>query len=218
MKVKSGIIFFAVFAISMQLSSQTMFDVFLALPDSAVYSTQVEQRQFMVNGYKESDFSYVEEKEVYLLIDTVDHKNGYMSMSGGLECFWEMCYWNLDKNNKLVAVNSLCCGPLCYTDMLVFFSWDGKKLTQLNTSEIIPEIWADFFKKNQAETEKLFGGDEGTMSSLLFNLPQEGLNIKAFFTLWELPELQKEYFYGNTMMLQWNKGTFTKSEIFWEEE
>ncbi len=218
MKSKLILLLTGLLIICIESRSQTLFDIFLELPDSAIYGTPDDARQIMVSGYRTSDFSNVEEKEIYLLIDTADHKNGYMSMSGGLECLWEMCYWNMDKGSKLVAVNSLCCGPLCYTDMLVFYNWDGKKLTQLATENIIPDVWSDFFKKDQTETEKLFGVEEGTMSSLLFNLPRQGLDIKAFFTLWELPDLQKEYFYGNTIMLQWNKGTFKKGEIFWELE
>lgn len=217
-KIISSIAVLVFILFSLQGNSQSMFDIFLNLPDSALFGTSTDLKQVMLDGYKNNNIDYTQKLDLYYVIDTIDHKNGYMSVSGGMECHWEMCYWNISKEKKLVAVNILCCGPQCYTELLAFYHYDGQTLTPLSTSDIIPDVWPDFFKGDVIETENKFAGDEGTMSALLFNLPQEGTSIKAFFTLWETEIIQHEYFNGNAMMLQWNSGTFKKDKLFWDND
>lgn len=95
-------------------------DIFLLLPNDALPmdGISVANRKLLLNnigGEGAWDISSTP-------IDVCDVKNGYLSLTG-METGWEMCYWNLKDDRKLVAVNDK---AETGSEIRIFFYQNGK--------------------------------------------------------------------------------------------
>ncbi len=193
-------------------------DAFLAIPDSAVWGTTQEQRQIMLDGYQADDISFFMNGEAPYHIDIVDSVHNYMALLGNLECLWELKCWNLKQGEILIGVNILCCPWNCQTDMLAFYSYDGKNIKEVNKEDIIPNVWPEFFKGDMLETETKFAGDTGILSSILYRFSEEGDDIKVLFDFLESEDTLHTYFNGNVIDFTWDSGQFKKGNVRWDSE
>ena len=72
--------------------------------------------------------------------DVVDMKNGYIRyMKIGAEAAYQVTYWNLNDNSKLIATELWTCGPVC-SSYLSFEKYQNGIYESLENQEIIPEI------------------------------------------------------------------------------
>ncbi|MFZ6014424.1 MAG: hypothetical protein ACOYXT_29060 [Bacteroidota bacterium] len=197
------------------LCGQNLFDLYTMLPDGAAMGDKTVRAQ-MIKDHKAgvSDLNKVPYR-----FETVDEKNGFLSITGAFEGSWEMCYWNLG-GDKLIAVYEQSCGPVCGVEKFNFYLLKGEKLTPQNTEVIIPgykTIYNDFLLRNAEQTKKELEASDIT-ATLLFKIPRQGKNILALFGNEDSDETYAKYSKGNRMVLKWANGKFVKDKIYWEKQ
>lgn len=176
------------------------------------------EREQMIENYKKGNTSL---KDVHYRFDIVDEANGFLSVTGAMEGKWEMCYWNLPDNKRLIAVYFQGCGPVCYIEEFQFFHFDGNKktFTPVDREIIIPgykSIYDNFLLKDLTETRAQLKKDD-VIATLLFRIPRKGKEIIAMFGNEESAGVYAKYAKGNRMTLTWDNGTFKKGKIYWEK-
>jgi hypothetical protein len=218
--MKSNFVFFVlffVFFVSFGQKMPLLHRMFLQLPQSAVLWSVEDDAPLMLQCYIDKNIDAQIEKRCYSIIDTIDLLNGYMRVSI-ISGFWEMCFWSLeDKTKRLVSVTHGSCGPMCGSDELLFYIYENEEFAQLNTEDIIPDVWQFLVIKHpQEEDEDLI--QQAAFSPLIYSLPQQGKNIVVYFEIWEGEEIVKEFFFGNAVELKWDNGVFKKGRVFWDNQ
>lgn len=207
------IIFFQLTAIS--LSAQTLFDIYLMLPNKVGLGDQ-PTRELMIKNYRAGNKSL--EGNLNYRFDTVDERNGFLSVTGAMEGQWEMCYWNIE-NEKLIAIYFQGCGPVCYIEEFKFFILQDNKLLEQKTEDIIPgyaTLYDDFFINYSENTTKELK-EKDIIATLLFKIPRKGKDIIALFGNEDSKETYSKFSKGDRMILKWDNGKFRKDKIYWSE-
>jgi hypothetical protein len=203
-------------AFALPSTGQALFNMYLLLPDEAA-TIDLATREKMVENFKEGH--HAADDDVYFFFETVDHRNGFLQVAGAMEGAWEMCYWNLEGGKKLIAVHHLGCGPVCGTNFLGFFLLEGNRLVQQPTEEIIPgylTLYQEFFKAYSAELEDELS-EKDIIASFIIQIPRSGKDILVLFGNEGEKEVYAGFAKGDRRRLLWEKGKFTKGEIFWSE-
>jgi hypothetical protein len=207
------IIFFQLTTLS--LSAQTLFDIYLMLPEKVGLGDR-STRELMIKNYHAGDKSL--QGNINYRFDTVDERNGFLSVTGAMEGQWEMCYWNTQRN-KLIAIYFQGCGPVCYIEEFKFFILQDNKLFEQKIENIIPgykSIYNDFFIDYSENTKKELR-EKDIIATLLFKIPRKGKDIIAFFGNEDSKETYSKFSKGDRMLLKWDNGKFIKDKIFWSE-
>lgn len=207
------IIFFQLTAIS--LSAQTLFDIYLMLPNKVGLGDQ-PTRELMIKNYRAGNKSL--EGNLNYRFDTVDERNGFLSVTGAMEGQWEMCYWNIE-SEKLIAIYFQGCGPVCYIEEFKFFILQDNKLLEQKTEDIIPgyaTLYDDFFINYSENTTKELK-EKDIIATLLFKIPRKGKDIIALFGNEDSKETYSKFSKGDRMILKWDNGKFRKDKIYWSE-
>ena len=200
---------------TLSLSGQTLFDIYLMLPDKVGLGDGTK-RELMIKKYKAGDKTLG--NNLHYRFDKVDEKNGFLSVTGIMEGHWEMCYWNTD-GKKLIAVYFQGCGPVCYIEEFKFFLFQDNKLYEQDIENIIPgyqTIYSDFFI-NYSENIKKELNEKDITATLLFKIPREGKDIIALFGNEDSKENYSTFSKGDRMILKWDNGKFIKGKIFWNK-
>ncbi|MFH1198116.1 MAG: DUF3256 family protein [bacterium] len=213
------IIVIILFLFSGSVFCQNIIDYFILVPDSVCILNQSERKQ-LVENYHKGRNEYFQEGAYKFLFDVFDTKNGYLKIIGPFEGSWEMCYWNLKNENKLIAVNEIGCGPIC-DSRLTFFEYSQNKLRGLPYNSIMPPIdytdCYDMEKIKKNNSAKHFEAlKEQLYPAWTYSLPQKGKNIIVNFELVEDFDAGKyKIFYrstSNQLELIWNDGQFLKGD------
>ena len=149
-------------------SAQTLYDIYLMLPDKVALGDRVAREQ-MIKNYQTGNKKLGD--KLYYRFDIVDEKNGFLNVTGGFEGIWEMCYWNLGKK-KLIAVYHQGCGPVCYIKEFKFFTLQNGKIELLEIEDIIPgykTLYEDFFIDYSDNRQKKLR-DNDMLNTGVFNL------------------------------------------------
>jgi len=199
--------------VNMNTHSQTVLDYFLMVPDS-VNILDNSGRKKMVDFYNKR----LEHPNELYRFDTVDIKNGYLSIGGAFNGSWEMCYWNKSNGNKIIGISLISCGPVCWSENS-FYEYSKGKIIALKTDSILPKIDnEDFYdismiKSNNSRDDFIKIQKEFRFGET-YHLPQQGLNITVYFE--QIDDIDKEkykIYYKknyNQMTLIWNDGHFIK--------
>jgi|GEM_PF-1748009 hypothetical protein len=222
MKIRNTILLLLTLFVNTYTFSQNIIDFFQELPDTAIRQLTKEQRKKIVkysldnNSYDDAIEDLKKEGNSYAF-SKVDIQNGFLEMVGYFEGFFQMCYWNLNNGEKLIAVYEQGSGPIGYVEHFAFFIFNGKEYQPVNINDIIPNIEQDFFRDNYESNKKKMEKDE-VVASLLFELPRQGKNIVVKWGNKETQETYQKYnIVGNRMDLIWNDGKFRKGKIYWKE-
>lgn len=108
-----------------------------------------------------------------------DVRNGYLSLVGGFEGVWEMCFWNTKDQGKLLAVNNRQCGPVCST-RLFFYRLDPDENLQPDTSlrlELENQLTSADFYYTERMGERELSILRSPADYIVFNLPRLGRDI-----------------------------------------
>ncbi len=201
-------------------NSQNILDFFRTLPEDAFLFPSIEERQSIADFYdKNKNIEYSSdiliENDLKAWFEIIDIPNGYLRLLGFFEGHIEVCYWKTGHGNQLIAIYNEACGPDCYVMDFSFWLFDGTEYVQLETSNIVPYIYEDFFIGNiDKAIEEMDKNDINY--NLLFVLPQNGKNIIALFGDTHDAEKYKKHLKGNKMELIWNDGKFKKGKISWK--
>ena len=150
-----------------------------------------------------------------------DTANGYMSIDGAFMGGWEMCYWNTENSNKLVAVTYWGCGPVCSTSKLQFYKYSDGNLNEISLYTVIPkikEINIKMFVKEgiiENDTEPLFK----RQYSDVYRLPRKGKNIVCEYQWSEYFDIKyiREKLKGDVLELKYINGKFEFGSVFFNE-
>lgn len=197
-------------------SAQTLFDIYLKLPAKGALGDE-KTRQQMISNYKKG--VKTTGSEINYRFDVVDENNGFLSVTGGIEGIWEMCYWNLDDGKKLVAVYYQGCGPVCYIESFKFYHLQDGKLVEQEKNTIIEgydTLYENFFLDYSEKLKKELK-DQEIIATLLFRLPRNGKDIIALFGNEYSKEIYSEFSKGDRMLLKWDNGKFKKDKIYWSK-
>ncbi len=184
--------------------AQQLTELFLGLPDSAVMNLSRKEREKIVKG----------QHSLYKL-SVNDPKNGYLKMTGAFEGHFEMCYWNKEKNIKLVGIYEEACGPKCQINRFDFYEFDGKSFKAGQKNKIVSLKFEDFIKGDKTTAKKALSKQE-IEEVVLFELPRTGLSIKAKLDEEVTEKNFSKYFQGNRVVLDWKNGTFIIQKFYWE--
>lgn len=130
-------------------------------------------------------------KEEYLKdqLDTIDSRNGYMSVSffgEGESSSWQYVYWNLSDGRKLFGVNEIVHDFIgnTYTNFFEFKAFNENKWESFDIGDLA-DLVADGRSKTVEALQstdlvsQLFPNDEiAQATSFLLRLPQRGKDIK----------------------------------------
>lgn len=167
----------------------TLIDMFLLIPKENALETDINERQELVNFYKTTTSNIPENERIpsghERFISVIDSHNGYLSMTGSyLEGIWEMTYWNISVDTKLIIVNYSVCQTSCWTQLIKIYKYtSGNELRELEIETVLPlkKVRAYLLKDNLTKTqfEELF--EKGMLSenykNLVFKLPRKGKSI-----------------------------------------
>jgi len=201
---------------SLLTSGQTLFDIYLKLPERVALG-DMRTREQMIQNYKDGNKTLG--GEIIYRFDIVDEKNGFLSVTGAFEGIWEMCYWNLGDSKKLVAVYDQGCGPVCYIEGFRFYHFQDGKMVEQQKELIIQDydtIYEDFFI-TYSENFKKELKKQDILATLLFKLPRTGKDIVAFFGNEDSKETYAKFSKGDRMLLKWDNGRFIRDKIYWSE-
>ena len=200
--------------VSLLVQGQTLFDLYRKLPDKDALLGNVKSREQMIQNFKNGKGT----GDLYVGFDVVDEKNGFLNITGAFEGIWEMCYWNMANNIKLVAVYQQECGPVCAINVFKFYRYENDKLVEEQIHHVIPEyedIYDAFFIDGDTSKKKL--DDQDIIATLLFRLPRKGKDIIAMFGNEESKDTYSKFAKGDAMLLKWDNGKFKKDKIYWKE-
>ncbi|TLX76038.1 hypothetical protein E9993_07460 [Labilibacter sediminis] len=217
------ILIISLWLLSISSFSQTLFDIFLKLPEHVAIET-ISKRKQMIARYIEGEQYVDTKKRIYLYLDVVDHRNGYMSYAGAYEGTWSMCYWNLENDTKLVAVLCVGCGPLCVVESFDFFTYDGTELKPYR-QPVIENIKIEHFFSLSNEEFIMMNQKYDLPLGLVFELPRYDKNIVAnIYTECnhegsDYTNFLKPKQLGNTIILQFQQdGSFKKTDPYWDKK
>jgi hypothetical protein len=219
--MKIFLIVLTVFFINVSGFSQSIVDIFLELPDVAAHNLTKNERKeivkYSLNNKSEKDaYDVMRKNNISYSFEIVDIKNCFISLIGAFEGKYRMCFWYMKDGTKLVAIYEEAYATIAYVQSFDFYKYDGKTFTALDIKKIIPDVYNDFFNGNsEAQTKEMKQKD--ITATLLFVLPQNGLNITAKWGNSDSTEVYKKYAKGNRMTLIWDNGVFKKGKIYWEE-
>lgn len=217
-KLKIIIPFIVFQFIGLTLSAQTLFDIYLMLPEK-VGPVDKLTRELMIKSYKAGNKSLDTGTSYHF--DKVDESNAFLSITkaplleNGEEEWSDICYWNL-KNKKLIAVSFVGCYPACYMIQFKFFILKNNKLYEQDIEDIIlgyNTIYDDFIKDEKAR-DRISKMDISN-GGVIFDLPREGKDIIVSY--YSDGAYTSEFIKGNRMLLKWQNGKFIKDKIFWGE-
>jgi hypothetical protein len=200
--------------VSLLVQGQTLFDLYRKLPGKDALLGNVKSREQMIQNFKNGKGT----GDLYVGFDVVDEKNGFLNITGAFEGIWEMCYWNMANNIKLVAVYQQECGPVCAINVFKFYRYENDKLVEEQIHNVIPEyedIYDAFFIDGDTSKKKL--DDQDIIATLLFRLPRKGKDIIAMFGNEESKDTYSKFAKGDAMLLKWDNGKFKKDKIYWKE-
>lgn len=200
---------------SFYVSAQTLYDIYLMLPDKVALGDRVTREQ-MVKNHQTGNKKLGD--NLHYRFDIVDEKNGFLNVTGLFEGIWEMCYWNLG-NKKLIAVYYQGCGPVCYIEEFKFFTLQNGKIQPQDIENVIPgynTIYEDFFV-DYSDNRKKELRDKDIIATLLFKIPRKGKDIIVLFGNEDSKETYSKFSKGDRMLLKWDNGKFTKDKIFWSK-
>ncbi|NGX85058.1 DUF3256 family protein [Aequorivita sp. KMM 9714] len=201
--------------------SQNILEFFERVPDSSLLHLTKQERKDIVkyskdNTSEDDAISDLMDNKIEYAFSAVDLKNGYIKLVGSFPGHIQMCYWNMQNGNKLIAIYLEECGPVCFNGQLDFYEFNGIEFKPIEARNIIPEVYNDFFGENSKSKIEAFNNEE-IVATLLFELPRKGKNIVAKWGNEEREEIYKRYVIGNRMDLIWNDGKFEKGKIYWEK-
>ncbi len=171
----------------------TLQELFTILPDSVVFNLSKKER-LNVLKCKKPDNSACN----HFWTNIVDEKNGYLNIKGSFEGSWEMTYWKNSKNEIMIGVNHIGCGPACYNIYTYFYLYKDKSLSSHLLK--LPILKAsDFF--NEPTLSKVL--KETQNINIVFRLPQKGTTIIGELEPLVYSEFMNQSKY-NMVELQWN--------------
>lgn len=215
-------IYFIIVAFFLSLNgfSQNIVDFFEMIPNSFLNLTKEKRKEiskYSLNNRNNEDISKDLSTYNIKYAFVADIKNGYLWLEGAFDGHLEMCYWNISNGNKLIAVYIQGCAPVCSVYLFDFYLYNGKNIQKLNSDDIIPDIYNDFFGKN-IEKKQQNMKKKDILATLLFELPKKGKDIMAKWGNEDKQSVYKTYGIGDRMLLKWNDGKFEKSKIYWNKE
>jgi len=200
--------FISVFMFCSKKGSSNIEDFFLLLPDDAALELDSDERKTLLKEESTNTngpLPYSLDK-----FDVMD--NGYMKIKGdNFEGVWEMYY---DKIHRIIAVNLISCGPVCYSEYLKLYKYNNKSLEMLNNKMVLPDISLDDFIAENPDEAELAKIKEQPFT-YAYKLPQSGGNIVAEYQwaeLFEKEEIQKAL-KGDKIELVWQDDKLKKGNV-----
>ena len=187
-------------------------DYFLLIPENILNISLKERKEIL----KKKTFREILEAGDYYQLDTLDLKNGYIefqTVGDGEGNMFEMTYYKLDNDERIIALNIIGWGMCCEDSKLRFYKIKSKEWIEI-TQSVLPIISLSAFyiedKITESAKSELF---------LRYYLPQKGKNIKVkladtFFEYMNERD-HKKLFYAERIeeiRLIWNNGTFIKKQ------
>lgn len=198
--------------------SQTLTDLFLLVPEINVMRLKSQDRVDMINAFKENlkDSSFGDN---YCKLSDFDSKNGYLRIIGGFEGEFELCFWNLENNDRLIAISKTGCGPVCHGKLQFFLYHEGTIIEKPIWGYIPDRSGFDqinFIKDDVkvSEIRKLFSESY----FLTYKLPRNGKNILCVYEWSEYfdEDYIREILKGDNLELVWDNGKFKFGNIFFK--
>ncbi len=170
------------------------------LPSETVLNKNVEQRKKLVDYYLTETIKIQEKERVpssqEKLIKTIDKANGFMEIYDGSEGSIEICYWNQDNNEKIIAINHVACAMFEGTVKLTFYKLTiDNRLVKLETDKVVPynDIQNRLIKEGLSESDNEILEKSGILSkeNIIMELPRLGKEIKVKFGWDEIDDKQR---------------------------
>jgi hypothetical protein len=170
--------------------SKNVVDIFTQLLAKYVLNLNVSEREQLLETYYNVTIK-TEESNRHpsgeISITLIDIKNGYMKISANYgDAGLEICYWNREKTEKLIAINHYGYATSKFTIAISFLLYQDKSdFTELQSTEIIP--YADISKhlnknKMTSDEQKLARQLElYKQENIVLELPRFGKRIKATY-------------------------------------
>lgn len=194
--------------------SQSLTDLFLLIPNNRVLGLKYQERVDMINAFEKGlkDLSFGDNHCKFIDFDL---KNGYLKIIGAFEGELELCFWNMENNDKLIAISETGCGPVCSGDLFFLLYHNGNIMEQ--------SIWKYFPKSGINQID--FIKDEVKVSKIrklysesffvTYKLPKTGKNILCVYEWGEYfdEDYIKEILKGDKIELVWDNGKFKFGNI-----
>lgn len=207
MKLKFTVIIMIL--IALKTSAQNIGDFFLLLPDETALGLSFDERKDIIDAHKKEKIKKTNLNETNFSILEYDQTNGYLSLTGAFEGFWEMCFWRTSSRRRIIAAIHIGCGPARSVERFDFFEYKNNMLSKIEYAEIIPQVDIDDFLKIPNDFSEI------VEIPIIYKLPQKGKNIIAMLGWEELID-EKEFnekFKGERVELIWEDGLFVKGSI-----
>lgn len=162
-------------------------DIFYLIPNNIGLEKKKELVAFYNQVTAKIEESERQRENCDDIIKVIDKLNGFLSL--GINCGdggIEYCYWNINNNSIIIAVNEFGYATNKFTQRISFYLLDENfELTKLESESIIPyeEIRTELLKKDlngklilEAKQEGLFENE-----NIVFELPRFGKDIKVSF-------------------------------------
>ena len=153
-------------------------DIFLLLPDDVfpMDGISVANRKLLLNNIGDEKAYNISQTP----IDICDVKNGYLSLTG-MQFGWEMCYWNLKYDRKMVAINN---NTESGSEIRIFFYQNGKLTEDSNYRLGGNQNFklSDFIDVSQLSSDtRKFAEKQFAKGDYLiyYQLPQSGTSLKV---------------------------------------
>lgn len=212
-------IIFLIIALSVESHGfgKNIIDIFYMLPSETILNKNLEQRKRLVDYYLTETIK-IQEKERFpssqeKLIKTIDKANGFMEIFDGSEGSIEICYWNQNNNEKIIAINHVACAMFEGTVKLTFYKLTfDNRLEKLEIDKVVPydDIHNKLIKNELSESDNEILKRSGILSkeNIILDLPRYGKEIKVKFGWDEIDDKQK-FIMRNECFLYWKNDTLT---------
>ncbi|MBS2214035.1 hypothetical protein KEM09_21695 [Carboxylicivirga mesophila] len=184
--MKNIILFTIWFFFNSNVFCTNIIDIFYKIPSEYLLNKNIEQRKDLVLNYnseaKEKGKVEVVSYPPDRLIRIIDKSNGFMEMYDGWDGTIQICYWNIGKEEKIVAINHVVCATFDTTVRLTFFKLTASDaLIKLETESIVPynEIFRVLLKEEISAKEMNDIEEAGIKSedNVILSLPRFGRDI-----------------------------------------
>ncbi|MEZ5026676.1 MAG: DUF3256 family protein [Chitinophagales bacterium] len=194
---------------------QQVFELFSALPDSAVLNLNREEREKIIqiskdNNTWEDAVKDLNTKQTHFAFEKANVENGYLKMIGNFEGKWEMKVWKITSNYSLVGIYKETCGPVCHTEQLDLYRYEKSKgFKNLNLINVFPVqniqeyIASKLLPPYELEEDNNLGyllfqfGEDSSINISWNESMAEKYRLELNFQLYWLPDnLKNETYFG----------------------
>ncbi|WP_143569879.1 hypothetical protein [Tenacibaculum agarivorans] len=196
---KTLLLFFTLFTASYGFG-QNIIDIFYKLPSEIILNKTIDQRKKLVDYYFTKTIKVPESKRIpsspQEFIKTIDKANGFMEIYDGNEGAIQICYWNQNNNEKLIAINYVTSATFKETVQVTFYKLTPEnQLITLEKDNVIPysKIHNRLLKSGLSQSDNHNLNTSGILSkqNIIFDLPRFGKKIKAKFGWNEIDDKER---------------------------